>query len=286
MTFFIRQTLRSKTAPAYLVSMPEHYPSSTGPTPLYARTAGRGSDLVLVHGWGMHCGVWAGVIEALVDGHQITSMDLPGHGYSRLCETRRGLAALSRAVAAVAPPRAIWIGWSLGGLVAQRLAIDAPERVARLVLACSSPCFVRRPDWSHAMDYSVLHQFAEGLGIDYRATLKRFIALEVHGTDDAREQQRRLRELVFQHGEPDPAALADCLEILKTTDLRAEMGKITCPTLLLQGRRDRLVPASVGAAMQALLPDARLHVFPRAGHAPFFSQLPEFVERLRAFLDD
>jgi pimeloyl-[acyl-carrier protein] methyl ester esterase len=51
------------------------------------------------------------------------------------------------------------------------------------------------------------------------------------------------------------------------------------------GQRDQLVPAGAGEAMLQRLPDARLHVFPRAGHAPFFSHLPEFIAKLRAFLD-
>ena len=240
---------------------------------------------MLVHGWGMHSGVWEDVIEALADDYRVTFMDLPGHGYSRSSGNGHSLDTLSQTVAAVAPEKAIWIGWSLGGLVAQRLAVDAPRRVARLVLVCSSPCFVRRSDWPHGIEFAVLEQFAQGLGSDYRSTLKRFLALEVHGSEGAREQLRLLQEIVFQHGVPDPDALADGLKILETTDLRPELGGIRCPALLLTGRRDTLVPASAGAAVQALLPDARLHVFRKSGHAPFFSHPSEFLGQLRAFLN-
>ena len=253
---------------------------------LYAQTIGHGPDLVLVHGWGMHSGVWEDVVEALADDYRVTLMDLPGHGYSRLPEAGHALADLVAAVADIAPPTAAWVGWSLGGLVVQRLAIDAPERIERIALICSSPCFVRRSGWPHAMHYPVLHQFAEGLRSDYRGTLKRFLALEVNGAECAREQLRALKEIVFQHGDPDPAALADCLAILETTDLRGELSAITCPALLLMGGRDMLVPVSAGAAMRELLPQARLHVFTRAGHAPFFSHLNEFTEHLRAFMDE
>ena len=115
--------------------------------------------------------------------------------------------------------------------------------------------------------------------------LKRFIALEVHGSEHASAQLHRLKAMLFQHGQPDVAALEDGLTILEVSDLRAELPRIACPTLLLMGQRDQLVPAAAGEAMRDLLPDARLHVFPRAGHAPFFSHLPEFVAELRAFLD-
>lgn len=262
-------------------------PDDWGNHQLYTHTVGSGLDVVLLHGWGMHSGVWEDAVEALADHYRVTVMDLPGHGFSRGFAAGQTLRDLSLAVvAAGAPARAAWIGWSLGGLIAQRLAIDVPERVTKLALVGSSPCFVRRPDWPHAMEYRVLHLFAETLGMNYHATLKRFLALEVHGSEHAAAQLRWLREIVFQHGEPDTTALRNGLSILETEDLRGEWRHIDCPSLVLLGRRDNLVPASAGAAMQALLPKARLHVFERAGHAPFFSHLTEFISCLRAFLDE
>ncbi|MGB5062723.1 MAG: alpha/beta fold hydrolase, partial [Candidatus Competibacter sp.] len=176
-------------------------------------------------------------------------------------------------------------GWSLGGLVAQQVALAAPERVSRLVLVNSTPCFVQRPDWPHGIAQPVLRRFAEELRQDYRAVLKRFIALEVHGSEHATAQLHRLKAMLFQHGQPDVAALEDGLATLEASDLRAELPRIACPTLLLMGQRDQLVPAAAGEAMRDVLSDAHLHIFPRAGHAPFFSHLPEFVAELRAFLD-
>ena len=261
-------------------------PTANHPSGLYVRTLGRGTDLVLVHGWGMHSGIWEDVIEALVDDYRVTYLDLPGYGYSRSASSGPNLESLSQTIAAVAPPKAVWIGWSLGGMIAQRLAIDAPERVTRLVLVGSSPCFVRRPDWPHALDYRMLHAFAENLSRDYRATLKRFLALEVHGGEHEVALLRQLREIVFQHGDPDTEALRVGLTLLETADLRGELGRIACPALLLLGRRDNLVPVAAGEATCRLLPNARLHIFERAAHAPFFSHLGEFISHLRAFLDD
>jgi pimeloyl-[acyl-carrier protein] methyl ester esterase len=253
--------------------------------PLYRHTVGAGPDVVLVHGWGMHSGVWEDVVEALLDHHQVTVLDLPGYGYSRMVGAGHTLSDLCAAVLAVAPPRAIWVGWSLGGLVAQQAALTAPERVSRLVLVSSTPCFVQRPDWPHGVAPPVLRRFAEELRQDYRAVLKRFIALEVHGSEHASAQLRQLKALLFQQGEPDITALEDGLAILESTDLRAELPRIACPTLLLMGQRDQLTPAAAGEAMRNLLPDVCLHVFPHAGHAPFFSHLPAFLAQLRAFLD-
>jgi pimeloyl-[acyl-carrier protein] methyl ester esterase len=263
-----------------------HNSAPSQPTGLYVQTLGHGPDLVLLHGWGMHAGVWEDVVEALLDDYRITLLDLPGHGYSRLPQVSHTLAELTALVAAVTPSQATWIGWSLGGLIAQRLALDQPDRVQKLVLVSSSPCFVQRPDWPAALAVPVLHAFADGLSRDYRATLQRFLALEVHGSEHERTQLRRLRDLVFQHGDPDPAALGAGLTILENSDLRPELHRLRCPVLLLLGRRDNLVPAAAGTAIQARLADARLHLFERAAHAPFFSHLDDFITRLRTFLDE
>jgi pimeloyl-[acyl-carrier protein] methyl ester esterase len=251
----------------------------------YSHTLGSGSDVVLLHGWGMHSGVWEDVVEALLDHHRVTLVDLPGHGYSRASGSGHALSEWGAAVLAVAPPRAVWVGWSLGGLVAQQAALIAPERVSQLALVNSTPCFVQRPDWPHGIAPPVLRRFAEELRQDYRAVLKRFIALEVHGSEHASAQLRQLKAMLFQHGEPDVAALEDGLAILESADLRADLPHIACPTLLLVGQRDQLTPAAAGEAMRNLLPNARLRVLPRAGHAPFFSHPGAFLAELRAFLD-
>jgi len=251
----------------------------------YTHTSGAGPDVVLVHGWGMHSGVWEDVAEALIDRCRVTVVDLPGHGFSRSLQTGPGLGALCSVVLAAVPAPAVWVGWSLGGLVAQWAAISAPERVSRLALANSTPCFVRRPDWPHGVELPVLRRFAEELRLNYRAVLKRFIALEAHGSQNATAQIRALQAMLFQHGEPAVSALENGLAILETADLRADWPRIACPTLLLMGQRDQLVPAGAGAALLDRSPRARLRVFERAGHAPFFSHLADFVAELRAFID-
>ncbi len=79
--------------------------------PLYSHTLGSGPDVVLLHGWGMHSGVWEDVVEGLLDHHRVTLLDLPGHGYSRASGSGHTLDDLAAAVLAIAPPRAAWVGW-------------------------------------------------------------------------------------------------------------------------------------------------------------------------------
>jgi pimeloyl-[acyl-carrier protein] methyl ester esterase len=238
---------------------------------LYTQTSGDGPALVLVHGWGMNGGVWETLVPLLEPDFRVTRVDLPGHGRS----ARQGvedLDELARAVLESVPERAAWLGWSLGGLVAARAALDAPANIERLVLVAATPSFVRRPDWPAAMAPAVLEAFADDLRRDYRRTLQRFLALQVHGSDAAEVVLRELRARLLRHGQPAPDGLMAGLEILRTTDLRARFPEIACPVLLLMGARDTLVPAAAARPAAALLRDARIELIDGAGHAPFLAR--------------
>ncbi len=253
---------------------------------LYVETFGAGPDLVMVHGWGMHSGVWSEFAQHLAQHHRVTLIDLPGHGRSSTFPDPYTLALVAQAVLACAPPRAHWLGWSLGGLIAQQVAHFAPQRVAKLVLLASSPQFLRGADWPHAMDPEVLAQFATELQRDYRATVLRFLALEVQGSAAARDELRALRERVFAHGEPQGAALSGALHILRDSNLRAQFASLSQPVLLLLGAQDRLVPAGVAPDITRLLPHAVQHVIAGAGHAPFLSQPALCAQRVTEFLHE
>lgn len=251
---------------------------------LYTEITGTGPDLVLLHGWGLHGGLFDELAEALADGHRVTRIDLPGHGRSRAARVPGTAEQWARAVLAAAPEQAVWLGWSLGGLVAQAAALAAPERVRALVLCNSTPRFVAAPDWDCAQPAAVLARFAAELGADYRATVQQFLALQVQPGAPGRGLLRELRARVFAHGEPDPAGLAAGVEILEKTDLRSRLAGIRQPACVIGGRLDRLTPPAAGRHLAAAMPRGEYHEFARAAHAPFLSHRQEFVATLRGFL--
>jgi pimeloyl-[acyl-carrier protein] methyl ester esterase len=77
--------------------------------------------LVMIHGWAMHGGVFAPLVDALTEHCTMYLVDLPGHGYSRDCDLPLDPLICARAIADATPPAA-WLGWSMGGLVALRAA--------------------------------------------------------------------------------------------------------------------------------------------------------------------
>jgi pimeloyl-[acyl-carrier protein] methyl ester esterase len=238
---------------------------------LWHERQGSGPDLVLVHGWGLHGGIW-GDLPARLAGHfRVTILDLPGHGRSRTAGEPLSLAVFTDSVAALCPAPAIWLGWSLGGLIALDAVLRHPQKVARLVLVGTTPKFVQAPDWPHAMPAEVFAGFARSLTRDYRATLLRFLSLQVGGNESAHALLKQLRGEMFAHGEPQPEALAAGLAILEQTDLRARLPEIHVPTLVVHGSHDRLAPSAAGEYLGMQLPEARLLRIEGAGHAPFLS---------------
>jgi pimeloyl-[acyl-carrier protein] methyl ester esterase len=250
---------------------------------LYSITSGEGPDLVLVHGWGLHGGIWDGFVPLLEPYYRVTRVDLPGHGNSAWTgET--GLDAMAEAVLSAMPRQAALAGWSLGGMIALHAALLAPGRVTAWIGIASSPCFMRRPDWQSAMLPEMLDVFVADLERDYRGTLNRFLSLQVRGSENATQALQTLRTNLLARGEPDREGLRAGLEILRTADLRGELEHLHCPALLLMGERDTLVPAGAGHASVRLLPGARLEVVEGTGHAPFISAPRPVADIMHDFL--
>jgi pimeloyl-[acyl-carrier protein] methyl ester esterase len=237
----------------------------------------------LLHGWAMHGGVFAPLVARLLDRYTLHIVDLPGHGHSRDCTVPLQLEACVEAIAA-AVPRAPWCGWSLGGLIALHAAATRADAVPALAMLCASPRFVRGEDWRHGVSPEIFRDFAGGLRADYRATLDRFVALEAFGSDHAKDEIRALRDDLFARGEPPASVLADGLELLETSDLRATLPTLGAPSLWLAGRRDRLVDPRAMREAAALAPDAAVHVVEHAGHAPFLTHADEVAGQLDRFL--
>ena len=247
-------------------------------------TLGSGPELVLVHGWGLHGGVWAGLAPVLAARFHVTVVDLPGHGLSAGVRAR-DIDACADALAAVVPGAATWLGWSLGATVLLHMSGRHRQKVDRLVLVGATPCFVRAPDWAWGMESEMLDAFARDLMVSYRATLQRFLSLQLGQDEDDRALVRRMRVELFRYGEPDPAGLDAGLAILRTTDLRMLLPRIQVPCQVIHGAHDRLVPPAAARSLASGL-GASCHILSSAGHAPFLSHPEEFRAALGAFLND
>lgn len=248
---------------------------------LHVKVAGSGPDLVLVHGWGMSAGVWDDTAAQLAQQFRVHSVELPGHE-SPACAPYT-LDAVAAALADICAPRATVCGWSLGGQIALRWSFMHPEQVERLVLIASTPRFVRGSDWNSGMDVAVFDAFAQDLAHDAQGALQRFAMLQAHGDADARNVSRRLRACLSVRGAGDVASLAAGLQILRDTDLRADLPRIAQPALIVHGERDTVVPLAAGEYLERTLPQATLAVIAGAAHAPFVTQPQDVARRITEF---
>lgn len=252
---------------------------------LHAETQGSGEPLLLIHGWGMHGGVWMDVAERLAQDFLVHSVDLPGNGASAaLPETN--LDTLVQALSRQFNEPITVCGWSLGGQVALRWAAREPELVRRLILVASTPCFAEREDWLFGMAKEVLEKFAAELEQNHAATLRRFIALQLRGSENERELLSLMRERLFARGEPDMGALRAGLNILRDADQRGELPDINQPTLIIAGERDKLTPPEASNYLAQAMPAARVVEVAGAAHAPFLSHPEIFVEQVKSFLHE
>jgi pimeloyl-[acyl-carrier protein] methyl ester esterase len=233
----------------------------------------------------MHSDVWDEVADKLAAQWRVHLIDLPGHGRSDMVLDHFELKKLAKLLARSQPRPAVWLGWSLGGLVATQVALHFPELVRALVLVASTPQFVRSDDWPHAMAPEVLAQFAQELEQDYRATVKKFLTLQAMGSERAREEVRDLRARLFRHGEPDLEALRGGLQLLQQENLRPQLSQLRCPVCYLMGSHDTLAPARMLDTLTQQHPQIQHHVIQGAGHSPFISHPDQFIEVLQAFLE-
>ena len=270
---------------------------------LYVEVTGSGAPLVMLHGWGMHGGVWTDVVQKLAADFQVHNIDLPGHGFSGKGEEGRAkgqtaesqspfslppspftLDAIVSELSAQFPGSVNLLGWSLGGIIAQYWAAREPDKVQRLILMNSTPCFAARDDWACGMSQETLAQFAAELEKNHATTLRRFLALQIRGSEAEREVLNVLREKLFSRGEPHLDALRGGLAILRDADLRGVLQQITSPTLVIAGERDKLTPPEASHYLAQSLPHARAFVVEGAAHAPFLSHPKVFVEQVHKFL--
>lgn len=251
---------------------------------IWWETKGEGHcHLVLLHGWGLNAQVWDCITPELSTQFTLHLVDLPGYGRSTGFPAMT-LNEMAETVLEKAPERAIWLGWSLGGLVASQVALTAPTRVSGLVTVASSPCFSEQESWA-GIKPDILAGFQQQLSEDFQRTVERFLALQTLGTQTARQDARQLKNAVLSLPMPTQEVLNGGLEILKTVDLRDALAGLEMPFLRLYGRLDGLVPRKIVAPLDALWPQSQSVIFGKAAHAPFISHPHDFSAAVRSFSD-
>ncbi len=241
------------------------------------RLSGSGRlPLVLVHGVGSYCEAWDGVIARLYNRLLILRFDLRGHCRSSRVKGRYEIDDFTGDVLALADHagfgRFDLAGFSLGGLIGQRLALTHPERLRRLVLLST---VAGRTDEERERVLTRLVALKAGdRGSHYAASLSRWL------TEDFQARNPELiAELRRRNAENDPDCYASAYRVLAETDFGGLINKIQLPTLIATGEHDQGSNPRMSRYMHECIPGSRLHILPGLRHS-LLNEAPEQVAAL------
>ncbi|WP_369181823.1 alpha/beta fold hydrolase [Streptomyces mutabilis] len=229
-------------------------------------------------------------VDALARDRRIVALDLPGVGGStgRIPGT---IAAMARAaegfVAALGLTQTDLLGFSLGGFVAQQVALDAPGLVRRLVLAGTGPAGGAGIDRPTGGAYVYWDMARAAIA---RTDAKEFLFFPrtAAGKAAANAYLARLRERVMDRD--TPITLSSFHR--QITTIRGwgqaepqDLSRISAPTLIANGDHDRMVPSELSHDMHARIPGSTLIIYPGAGHGGVFQHVDEFVDAVQTHLE-
>jgi pimeloyl-[acyl-carrier protein] methyl ester esterase len=237
-------------------------------------------ECAFIHGWAMNSAVWQPCLQQLPDWIEPRCIDLPGYG-EHVAVNAVTLDETVEFVAQQLDGPAMVVGWSLGGLVSLGLAQRYPDKVAALYQLATNPKFVSEPHWPCAITAGVFEQFAASLEQDVSKTIRRFLALQVRGTDTSMHTVRELQLAIDACGLPAPWALFAGLKILADSDLVAAAESVACPMTWLLGEKDALVPVELADRLTQMPSRPDVQILQGAGHAPFISHTDAFLGSLQ-----
>ena len=237
---------------------------STNGIKLAVQRIGTGYPLVLIHGLASSMSLWAGLDQSQLEGIQIISYDLRGHGASErpggAHKLAKHIADLVGLLTALDVKRATFAGLSLGGMIAMELAASRPELVASLILLDTTASF---PQTTRDLFFE-LASSASFNGMS--AVADTFI--EHSFTPQFIEANPKVVATVRKGIlTSDAASFAAAARMVAKADLNVRLAQIHCPTLVLVGAQDSLTPPELAKALADGISGAQFQVIPDSSHA-------------------
>jgi non-heme chloroperoxidase len=258
-----------------------------GNVTLSVEDVGAGPALVFIHGWTCSARFFQRQRDYFSRTHRVIIPDLRGHGRSE--KTLDGhtvpqyAADLHALLTRLGVERSVLVGWSMGALIAwEYLQSRGPGGVAGLVVVGQSPCDF---EWEGSdlggMAPRALLEVNERLQTDQAALAAEFPALILHQPDE-----ETVAWMTAEFLQVPPVIASTILTDEALRDYREYLPSIAVPTLVLFGQNDRLYGPEIGQYIAKQVPDARLQMFPRSGHCPFWEESEAFNAAVAGFLSE
>ncbi|CUB03000.1 alpha/beta fold hydrolase [Marinomonas fungiae] len=247
--------------------------------------------IFLVPGWAMPKEVFHEVAKLLSESFYVVLANLPGvsvdpnwHKANRF-GPNYDIDALAEQLIRAAPKPCWWIGWSLGGMVANYIAARRSSCVKGVISVASAPKFVASSDWPMGMAQETYTQFFDLVKQYPEKGLRRFLSLQTQGAQDPKALTKMLaglqpKELI------DPEALIRGLALLETLDVRREIALLDLPNLHVFGVNDALVAEAKVVQAMPSNPLQTIVSLPNMAHQPFLEAPSQFVALVTQYIND
>lgn len=254
-------------------------------------TAGRGSrPLVFMHGFGCDQNVWRHVTAAFEDDYRIVLFDHVGAGNSDLSQydedkyaTLDGYASdLIEIVRELKLQDAVIVGHSISSMIAMLAAIREPALFAKIVMVGPSPSFLNDGDYPGGFDRKDIDHLLAAMDSNFFGWSS-MITPVIMGNPERPELAGELNENFCR---TDPAIARQFARVTFLVDCRADLPRLSVPSLIVQCSSDALAPLAIGDYLHAQLRGSTLAVLEATGHCPHLSEPSELVAAMKDWLKD
>lgn len=230
--------------------------------------------LVLSNSLGTTLGMWDAQAPALRERFRLLRYDIRGHGGSSTPAGPYEIADLGRDVLSLLDglgiERASFCGLSVGGMTGMWLASEAPGRIDRLVLLCTSALLGPKDLWDERIETAR----TKGMEALVDGVLERWLTAPFRS-----ENPGAVEKVAEMLRGTDPEGYAGCCAAIRDMDLRDRLGSIESPTLMVSAADDPATPPEHGDFIAGSIPDSRFEVVPDASHLANIEQ-PEKITNL------
>ncbi|MCW5829360.1 MAG: alpha/beta fold hydrolase [Deltaproteobacteria bacterium] len=260
--------------------------ADTGRLKIYYETHGRGDPVLMIMGLGATRHWWYKQVEALSRDFQVTVFDNRGVGETERPKAAWTLGDMALDTAALMDHLGIdsahIVGASMGGMISQHFALEHPERVRKLVLACTTPAIGFKPPDPAA---SSLLTPRPGIGREQAARDSLKIMFVPEFIEQGGEEISRVMDISLKWMAPARSLMNQIAAVMQH-DTRHRLKDVFHPTMVITGAADILIPPEHSDLLAELIPGARLVKIPNAGHGFFIEAAPEANQHLLEFLRD